>query len=298
MNNYDIIIVGAGPAGLTAAIYAARASKKVLVLEAKSYGGQIIEALDIENYPAAMHINGFDLATNMYNQAKELNAEIKFEKVVEVTSDLNVITNKDTYKAGAIILATGSDHRKLDLPNEKELTGKGVSYCATCDGNFYRGKDVAVVGGGNSALEEALYLSNICNQVYLIHRRDTFKGDQKSVDQVNEKANIKTILNANVAKINGTDRLESIELNNGEVLNISGLFIAVGLIPENENFAKLINLNEFGYVIANEDCTTNVPGIFVAGDCRTKELRQLVTATSDGAVAAVSAIKYMGIGDE
>ena len=293
MNNYDIIIVGAGPAGLTAAIYAARASKKVLVLEAKSYGGQIIEALDIENYPAAMHINGFDLATNMYNQAKELNAEIKFEKVVEVTSDLNVITNKDTYKAGAIILATGSDHRKLDLPNEKELTGKGVSYCATCDGNFYRGKDVAVVGGGNSALEEALYLSNICNQVYLIHRRDTFKGDQKSVDQVNEKANIKTILNANVAKINGTERLESIELNNGEVLNISGLFIAVGLIPENENFAKLINLNEFGYVIANEDCTTNVPGIFVAGDCRTKELRQLVTATSDGAVAAVNAIKFI-----
>lgn len=298
MNNYDIIIVGAGPAGLTAAIYAARASKKVLVLEAKSYGGQIIEALDIENYPAAMHINGFDLATNMYNQAKELNAEIKFEKVVEVTSDLNVITNKDTYKAGAIILATGSDHRKLDLPNEKELTGKGVSYCATCDGNFYRGKDVAVVGGGNSALEEALYLSNICNQVYLIHRRDTFKGDQKSVDQVNEKANIKTILNASVAKINGNDRLESIELNNGEVLNISGLFIAVGLIPENENFAKLINLNEFGYIIANEDCTTNVPGIFVAGDCRTKELRQLVTATSDGAVAAVNAIKYMGIGGE
>ena len=293
MNNYDIIIVGAGPAGLTAAIYAARASKKVLVLEAKSYGGQIIEALDIENYPAAMHINGFDLATNMYNQAKELNAEIKFEKVIEVTSDLNVITNKGTYKAGAIILATGSDHRKLDLPNEKELTGKGVSYCATCDGNFYRGKDVAVVGGGNSALEEALYLSNICNQVYLIHRRDTFKGDQKSVDQVNEKANIKTILNASVAKINGTERLESIELNNGEVLNISGLFIAVGLIPENENFAKLINLNDFGYVIANEDCTTNVPGIFVAGDCRTKELRQLVTATSDGAVAAVSAIKYI-----
>ena len=294
MNNYDIIIVGAGPAGLTAAIYAARAKKKVLVLEAKSYGGQIIEALDIENYPAAMHINGFDLATNMYNQAKELNAEIKFEKVVEVTSDLNVITNKDSYKAGAIILATGSDHRKLDLPNENELIGKGVSYCATCDGNFYRGKNVAVVGGGNSALEEALYLSNICNQVYLIHRRDTFKGDQKSVDQINEKANIKTILNTNVVKINGTERLESIELNNGEVLNISGLFIAVGLIPENENFAKLINLNEYGYVIANEDCTTNVPGIFVAGDCRTKELRQLVTATSDGAVAAVNAIKYLG----
>ena len=293
MNNYDIIIVGAGPAGLTAAIYAARASKKVLVLEAKSYGGQIIEALDIENYPAAMHISGFDLATNMYNQALELNAEIKFEKVIEVTSDLKVTTNKDSYQAKAIILATGSDHRKLGIPNESELIGKGVSYCATCDGNFYRGKDVAVVGGGNSALEEALYLSNLCNQVYLIHRRDTFRGDQKSIDEINKKANIKPILNTNVVKINGTDHLESIELNNGDVLNISGLFIAVGLIPENENFAKLINLNEFGYIIASEDCTTNVPGIFVAGDCRTKDLRQLVTATSDGAVAAVKAINYI-----
>ena len=293
MNNYDIIIVGAGPAGLTAAIYAARASKKVLVLEAKSYGGQIIEALDIENYPAAMHISGFDLATNMYNQALELNAEIKFEKVIEVTSDLKVTTNKDSYQAKAIILATGSDHRKLGISNESELIGKGVSYCATCDGNFYRGKDVAVVGGGNSALEEALYLSNLCNQVYLIHRRDTFRGDQKSIDEINKKANIKPILNTNVVKINGTDHLESIELNNGDILNISGLFIAVGLIPENENFAKLINLNEFGYIIASEDCTTNVPGIFVAGDCRTKDLRQLVTATSDGAVAAVKAINYI-----
>ncbi len=293
MNNYDIIIVGAGPAGLTAAIYAARASKKVLVLEAKSYGGQIIEAVDIENYPAAMHINGFDLATNMYNQALELNAEIKFEKVIEINEALEVTTTKDKYQAGAIILATGSDHRKLDLPNEDELLGKGVSYCATCDGNFYRGKDVAVVGGGNSALEEALYLSNICNQVYLIHRRDTFKGDQKSIDEINKKANIKKVLNASVAKINGTDHLDSVELNNGDVLNISGLFIAVGSIPENENFAKLINLNEFGYIIASEDCTTNVPGIFVAGDCRTKDLRQLVTATSDGAVAAVRAINYI-----
>ncbi len=293
MNNYDIIIVGAGPAGLTAAIYAARASKKVLVLEAKSYGGQIIEAVDIENYPAAMHINGFDLATNMYNQALELKAEIKFEKVIEINEALEVTTTKDKYQAGAIILATGSDHRKLDLPNEDELLGKGVSYCATCDGNFYRGKDVAVVGGGNSALEEALYLSNICNRVYLIHRRDSFRGDQKTLEQIKAKNNVNIILNSNVTKINGTDRLESIELNNNQVLNVSGLFVAVGHIPENENFAKIINLNDNGYIIGNEDCLTNVPGIFVAGDCRTKELRQLVTATSDGAIAAVKAIKYI-----
>ena len=294
MNNlYDIIIVGAGPAGLTAAIYAARASKKVLVLEAKSYGGQIIEALDIENYPAAMHISGFDLATNMYNQALELNAEIKFEKVVEITTDLKVKTNKDEYQAKAIILATGSDHRKLGIPNESELVGKGVSYCATCDGNFYRGKDVAVVGGGNSALDEALYLSNLCNRVYLIHRRDTFRGDQGTLKQLKDKGNVEFVLNANVTKINGSDKLESIEVNGNTTLDVKALFIAVGRIPENENFGKIINLDEFGYVIANEDCTTNVPGIFVAGDCRTKDLRQLVTATSDGAVAAVKAINYI-----
>ena len=294
MNNlYDIIIVGAGPAGLTAAIYGARASKRVLVLEAKSYGGQIVGTLDIENYPATMHINGYDLATSMYHQALELKAEIKFEKVININEALEVTTDKDKYQAKAIIIATGSDYRKLGLENEDELLGKGISYCATCDGNFYKGMDVAVVGGGNSALDDALYLSDLCNQVYLIHRRDEFRGDQSTLDKLKAKANIKFILNANVTKINGSDKLESIEINNSEVINVSGLFIAVGRIPENQNFAKLINLDNIGYVIAGEDCMTNVPGIFVAGDCRTKALRQLVTATSDGAIAAVNAINYI-----
>ena len=297
MEKFDIIIVGAGPAGLTAAIYGKRANKRVLVLEAKNYGGQIVGTLDIENYPATPHINGIDLATNMYNQAKELEADIRFEKVIEVTSNLNVITTKNTYEASAVIIATGSDYRKLGLANEDRLLGKGVSYCATCDGNFFKNKEVAVVGGGNSALEEALYLSDICSKVYLIHRRDVFRAEEVTVNKVNNKANIEKIYNSNVTSINGNDILESITIKNNDgnetTLNVSALFIAVGHIPENQNFAKLIELDDYGYAVAGEDCMTNKPGIFVAGDCRTKTLRQLVTATSDGAIAAVNAIKYI-----
>lgn len=187
---YDIIIVGAGPAGLTSAIYASRASKKVLVLEAKSYGGQIINTLDIENYPVEDHISGFDFATKLYNQVKSLGADIVFEKVIDIknSDDIKeVITNKNTYKTKTIILATGSVNRKLGLSNEDELIGKGISYCATCDGGFYKNKIVAVVGGGNTALEDALYLSDIANTVYLIHRRDEFRGDEVTLSNLKEK---------------------------------------------------------------------------------------------------------------
>ena len=297
---YDIIIVGAGPAGLTAAIYARRASKKVLVLEAKSYGGQIINTLDIENYPVEAHISGFDFATKLYNQAKDLGAEILFEKVVDINDQgttKEVITTKNTYQAKAIILATGCENRKLGLSNEEELVGKGISYCATCDGAFYKNKDVAVVGGGNTALEDALYLSDIVNKVYLIHRRDEFRGDISTVEELKQKSNVEFILNSNVTKLNANERLESIEVTNkdGSIkeVKVDGLFVAVGQIPENENFKKIINIDNAGYIIAGEDCTTNIPGIFVAGDNRTKELRQLVTATSDGAIAASKAIKYI-----
>ena len=297
---YDIIIVGAGPAGLTAAIYARRASKKVLVLEAKSYGGQIINTLDIENYPVEAHISGFDFATKLYNQAKDLGAEIVFEKVVDINNQgatKEVITTKNTYQAKAIILATGCENRKLGLSNEEELVGKGISYCATCDGAFYKNKDVAVVGGGNTALEDALYLSDIVNKVYLIHRRDEFRADESTVEELKQKSNVEFILNSNVAKLNANERLESIEVTNkdGSIkeVKVDGLFVAVGQIPENENFKKIINIDNAGYIIAGEDCTTNIPGIFVAGDNRTKELRQLVTATSDGAIAASKAIKYI-----
>lgn len=297
---YDIIIVGAGPAGLTAAIYACRAAKKVLVLEAKSYGGQIINTLDIENYPVAPHITGFDLATKMYNQAKDLGSKIVFEKVININDNGNskeVVTNKNTYSAKAVILATGSENRKLGLENEDELVGKGISYCATCDGAFYKNKKVAVVGGGNTALEDALYLTDIAEFVYLIHRRDEFRADETIVKNIKGKNNIEFVYNSNITKLIANDKLESIEVtdNDGNIRNIKvdGLFIAIGRIPENQNFAKLINLDKNGYVIASEDCNTNVAGIFVAGDDRVKEVRQLVTATSDGAIAATNAVKYI-----
>lgn len=297
---YDIIIVGAGPAGLTSAIYARRANKKVLVLEAKSYGGQIINTLNIENYPANNHISGFDLATNMYNQAKDLGAEIKFEKVVEIKSKADykeVISTNNKYKCKALILATGSENRKLGLINEDDLIGRGVSYCATCDGAFYKDKVVAVVGGGNTAIEDALYLTDIAKKVYLIHRRDSFRGEESTLNKLIEKDNIEFIYNSNVTTLNANDKLESIIVTdregNNKKLEVSALFIAVGQIPENQNFVKVIKLDEKGYIIAKENCHTNKKGIFVAGDARTKDLRQLVTATSDGAVAATEAIKYI-----
>ena len=297
---YDIIIVGAGPAGMTAAIYARRADKKVLVLEAKSYGGQIINTLDIENYPVEEHITGFDFATKLYNQIKNLGAEIIFEKVTEIRDNgsfKEVITNKNIYKTKTIILATGSLNRKLGLSGEDELVGKGISYCATCDGAFYKKKKVAVVGGGNTALEDALYLTDIAETVYLIHRRDKFRGEDSTVNLLRDKKNIEFIYNSNITKLNASNRLESIEVtdSDGNITNIDidGLFIAVGRIPENEFFSKVINLDNTGYVVANEDCKTNIPGIFVAGDNRTKTVRQLVTATSDGAIAANGAINYI-----
>ena len=291
---YDIIIVGAGPAGLTSAIYACRAKKSVLVLEANTYGGQIVNTLDIENYPVEEHISGFDFATRLYNQTKNLGAEIKFEKVVEIKngSIKEVVTTKNVYKCKAIILATGAENRKLGLPNEDDLVGRGVSYCATCDGAFYKDKDVAVVGGGNTAIEDALYLSDTCHTVYLIHRRDKFKAEETLIEKLKEKNNIKCIFNSTVTKLIADDKLTGIVVNDSEI-SVDGLFIAVGRVPENQNFAKVVSLDKFGYVIASEDCHTNVDGIFVAGDNRTKLLRQLVTATGDGAVAATEAIKYI-----
>ena len=297
---YDIIIIGAGPAGMTASIYARRALKKVLVLEAISYGGQIINTLDIENYPVESHISGFDFSTKLYNQAVELGAEFIFEKCIKVDkndSSFEVFTTSSKYQCKSLIIATGADNRKLGLDKEVEFIGKGLSYCATCDGAFYKKRDVAVVGGGNTALEDALYLSNICNKVYLIHRRDEFRGDNSVVEKIKGKTNIDLIYNSNVSKLIGDERLNAIEISNldgsKKEINVSGLFVAIGKIPENENFKDLIKMDDNGYIIAGEDCHTNIDGIFVAGDNRTKMLRQLVTATSDGAIAATEAIHYL-----
>lgn len=297
---YDVLIIGAGTAGLTAAIYACRAEKRTLVLEAKTYGGQIINTPDIANYPVAPGISGFDFATTLYNQAKNLGAEVKFEKVTEVRDGnvKTVVTPKNTYEAKTVIVATGAENRKLGVEGEDKLIGRGVSYCATCDGNFFRKKLVAVAGGGNTAVEDALYLADLAEKVYLIHRRDAFRADAALVSKLKERDNVELVLNANVTKLVYDQRLQGVEVTDkftGEtkVLDVAGLFVAVGQVPENQNFAQLIDLDKSGYAIAGEDCLTKVPGIFVAGDNRVKDVRQLITAASDGAVAATAAIKYL-----
>ena len=298
---YDIIVIGAGPAGMTSAIYARRAARTVLVLEAVNYGGQIINTPDIENYPVEAHISGFDFSEKVYNQAKGLGAEFIFEKVAGIKDENSVkivTTNKNTYKAKTVIIATGSENRKLGLENEDKLVGRGVSYCATCDGNFFRKKVVAVVGGGNTALEDALYLSDLARQVYLIQRRDSFRGEEANSEKLKTKENVEIIYNANVTKLIAEKRLKAIEVTDkisGDVrtLELNGLFVAVGRVPENQNFADVIKLDDAGYVVAGENCHTSADGIFVAGDNRTKMLRQLVTATADGAMAATEAVKYL-----
>jgi thioredoxin reductase (NADPH) len=291
---YDCIVIGAGPAGLTSSIYLSRANKKVLVLEALTYGGQITKTNKIDNYPAMPHVSGIDFATNLYNQALELGAEIVFEKAIDIDYDNKVVkTNNNSYTGKAIIIATGTKVQKLSLPKEEELTGRGISYCATCDGTFFKNKDVAVIGGGNTALSDALYLSDLCNKVYLIHRRDEFRGFESQVEELKQKPNIEIILNSNVTKIIGDNFLTGIELNNKDIININGLFIAIGSIPETNNLIKGLDLNDKGYIKAKEDTLTNIPGLFVAGDIREKNLRQLTTAVADGANAAVKAIEYI-----
>lgn len=294
---YDIIIIGAGPAGLTSALYALRANKKVLVLEAKTYGGQIVNASLVENYPGIKSISGFEFATNLYNQVKDLGGEIKFETVINITEDKKVTTNKEIYEAKAIIIATGAENRKLNIDKEVDFIGKGVSYCATCDGNFYKNKIVAVNGGGNTALEDAIYLSNIASKVYLIHRREEFRGEDKYLEELKTKNNVEFILNSNIVALNGNERLESIDVKNNDgsikTIEINGLFIAIGQTPKNEIFANVINITEQGYIKSEDGVHTNIPGIYVAGDTREKELRQLTTAVGDGAIAATTAIKEM-----
>ncbi len=292
---YDIIIVGAGPAGLTAAIYALRGNKKVLVLESKTYGGQIVNASKIENYPGIQEISGFDYATALYNQVTSLGGEIKFEEVTKIEKDKSVITTSNTYQAKSVIIATGAENKRLGVPKEQEFVGKGVSYCATCDGNFYRNKTVAVVGGGNTALEDAIYLSNIAEKVYLIHRRDSFRGEDAYVEELKNKDNVEFILNSNVVGLNGENLLESIEVETEgkkNTLNVNGLFIAVGQKPNNDRFSNVVELDN-GYIASTDGVHTSTTGIYVAGDTRVKDLRQLTTAVSDGAIAATTAMKEM-----
>lgn len=290
---YDIIIIGGGPAGLTAALYAARANKKILVIEAKNYGGRIINASVVSNYPGVETISGYEFATKLYEQVEKLNVDFKIETVLSIDKDKNVYTNKNKYSAKAIILSTGTQNKKLKIENEENLIGKGISYCATCDGNFYKNKIVAVIGSGNTALEDTLYLSNLASKVYLIHRKDTFTGEAKMVDEINEKDNIEIIDNSSITKINGIDKIESIVLNDDKEIDVDGLFIAIGQEPNNMIFKNVIDIDSKGYIKTDDGVHTNVKGIYVAGDAREKLLRQLTTAVSDGSIAATVAIREM-----
>ena len=296
----DIIIIGGGPAGLTAAIYVQRAGKQCLVIEAGAFGGQIVTTSNVANYPGIKSFAGADFALELYNQAKDFGASFKSAKVVGIDfdGDVKIVkTDKGDFQAKAVIVATGASSRPLGLENENKFLGMGVSYCATCDGAFYKGKDVAVVGGGNAAIEDALYLADVCKKVYLIHRRNEFRAAETVVQALKEKSNVEFVLEANVTAIEGEKSLEKIEVTklNGEklTLEISGLFVAVGQVPSNNAFSNVLKLDKMGYVIAGEDCKTDTAGIFVAGDCRTKTLRQLVTAEGDGAVAAIAAVAYL-----
>lgn len=298
---YDLIIVGAGTAGLSAAIYGVRAGKRVLLLEEKVYGGQIISASVVENYPGIRHISGYEFAEELHRQATELGAELKYEKVREIRKHsgfMTVKTGRGAYDCRAVILATGAKNRQLQVEREKELTGAGVSYCATCDGAFCKGKNAAVVGGGNTALEDAVFLSGYCQKVYLIHRRKEFRGEERLIQTLRGKENVELVLESQVVRLNGERHLESVVVRNDRTgkereLSVAALFIAIGQVPDNRAFADLVSLDAYGYIEAGEDCHTSSEGIFAAGDCRTKTVRQLATAAADGAAAAVAACSYI-----
>ena len=300
----DIIIVGAGPAGLSAAIYARRAGMNTVVYEAESYGGQIINTPEIENYPAIAKISGFDFADGLYKQAEALGAEIKFDKVTEikpVEGGFEVATEySGTENCKAVVLAVGAKNRHMGIAREEELTGKGVSYCATCDGAFYKGKTVAVTGGGNTAVEDAIYLCGMAEKVYLVHRRNEFRAEETLVNAAKAIENLEFVTPYVVKELKGEPKLSSVILENREdgsekELTVDGLFVAIGQEPATASFKDLVTLTG-GYIEAGEDCRTNVPGIFAAGDGRTKKVRQLTTACADGAVAALAAVDFIKLG--
>ena len=296
-SHFDIIIAGGGPAGLTAAIYARRAGKQVLLLEKESFGGQIASSPKVENFPGFSAISGAELADKLYAQAEALGAVIELEEVqsIEAGTPHKVVTDYNSYTCTALILATGMKHRSLGLPGE--LTLAGVSYCAVCDGAFYTDRDVAVCGGGNTALQDALYLSDICRSVTLIHRRSEFRADPILVEALKARPNAVILTDTVVDRLLGDKALSGLALRNirtGEplTLSVSGLFEAVGQQPETALAAALGVTAEDGFIPSGENCLTSVPGIFAAGDCRSKEVRQLTTACADGAVAALAACHY------
>lgn len=294
---FDIAIVGGGPAGLTAGIYGARAGKRVLLFEREAIGGQISRASLVENYPGIKEISGVDYSAALFEQADGLGVTFAFESVTAISGsvgDFTITSDCGEYKAKTVILAVGAAARKLGVEREEELTGRGVSYCAVCDGAFFRGKTVAVVGGGNSALDDALYLAAMAEKVYLIHRRDAFRAEDAMVAKLKAEPKITVKTPRVVTALQGDGQLSGLSLRDPvtgeeETLPVDGLFVAIGHSPAAGAFASLVGLDDAGYIDAKEDCRTNVPGIFAAGDCRVKNVRQLTTACGDGAVAALAA---------
>lgn len=298
----DIIIIGAGPAGLTAAIYAKRAGLSVLIIEKNMMGGgQVLTTYEVDNYPGLPAIGGFDLGMKFKEHADKLQAEIKNETVtnMQLEGAVKIITTENaTYEAKTVILATGASHAHLSVPGEEELTGMGVSYCATCDGAFFRGRTTVVVGGGNVAIEDAIFLARACDKVYLVHRRDELRGDNILQEALFALPNTEVIWDSIVTRIEGEDAVEAVTLQNVKTketsrLETAGVFVAVGIQPNTELLPSYIKRDEKGYITADETCETSVPGVYAAGDVRTKPLRQIVTAVADGANAVTSIQKYL-----
>ena len=291
---YDVIIIGCGPAGMTAALYLLRANKKVLILEKETIGGQLSSSPLVENYPGVSAISGAELSNNMYEQIDNLGAQIELEEVTKIKPGKvkKVITEDNEYEAKSIIIATGNKFRLLGLPNEEDLIGSGIHFCVSCDGAFYKDKTVAVIGGGNTAVINATYLSDLCKKVYLIQRMDKLTAELSLQDRLRQRKNVEIILSKEVKQINGEDSLKSIILNDDRELSLDGMFIAIGQVPQNDFVKDIINLDERNY-IDSDDAKTNCDGIFVAGDCRKKKYRQLTTACNDGTNAALDVIAYL-----
>ena len=297
---YDIIIIGGGPAGLTAAIYGKRAGKSVLVIEKETFGGQITFSPKVENIPGFMPLSGNEFAEKLVEQALALGTDVEMTKAEKIKNGKikTVVTEDGDFEGKAVIIASGAKHRLLGAKGEQNFIGEGISFCAVCDGAFYKGQEVAVIGGGNSALQEALLLSDLCKKVTVVQNLDFLTGEQALIDQLDARENIEVITGTVVESFDGQDELSAItikRLKDGKTssLSVNGVFLAVGLEPQNQPFGSLAGLDERGYIISDERCKTKTDGIFTAGDCRTKKIRQVTTAAADGSIAALAACEYI-----